>query len=1205
MSYYLYLFIYINIKMSNYSSNSVIPIHKIADTNNGNIGGPWTQTYFANTWVYWNNYLPMSNIGNPVIFKYTYTSSSSQSINVYVLCPGYCQFYLNGTYIQTFSEYGSTTNVPVANIPVVNTTYIFEFRCVYLGTTSPVAMPGFACSVTNNASSTTFFTTLESTVGWSLGVGGYFNTNNSFTELFVPLDRTNYFNPVFSRNTTLPTDDWFPVSLSTTGQYGIVASVTGNVYITNNYGVTWTRNTTVNTTSGYRSTAMSSSGQYVLLAADGGNLRRSDNYGVSFTTTGPSGNNLWLGAAISSAGQYGLAMIFGGGLYTSNNYGVTWTLNTSAPTSVNWHEVPSLSSTGQYGLAPRSGGALYTSSDYSTTWTQRTTAPTNAGWIGTALSSSGQYALAAVDGGSIWRSVNYGVSWTAVYTVGGLRCVAFSSSGQYAIASSYNGGRLHTSMNYGATWSINTSIPTGNYDGLALSSSGQYVLAAGFTSGSIYTAKISSSVLSSGKNYVVDDLINYDVLDQYNPATWSDVTIPNCYNFIEPVLDTASFVQNLSAPTNRIWESVALSSSGQYALACEFRGEFDKTETPVYRSANYGVSWSVTGVSYKTYAIAISGEGQFGLMCSNVDRRLYYSSNYGSSWVNSSVSSKISSVAISYSGQYGLSNEFYNNGQASVRRSTDYGITWTAVLTTPDGAGVDGNTVEISSSGQYAYACFVSRGIWRSSNFGVSWTKNTSASTSGNFTSVAISSSGQYVLACGGANSIWRSVDYGVTWSRNTSADTTSWKSVALSSSGQYALASATGSIWYSSNYGVTWTKNTSASTFSNWLSVALSSSGQYALAGAQNGSIYRSVITSSITQTAQLENRFNLSKWNPLNPANFTKNLTAQTNSTWTGVALSSSGQYALACAYGVNTNGSIWLSTNYGITWTRSIAANVTYYWTGIAVSSSGQYGLACSSLANLPNGNGSIWTSSNYGVTWTRNTANSINTTSDWQAVALSSSGQYGLGCALITGGNGSIWRSINYGVTWTRNTSAQTNLDWQGVALSSSGQYALACPGRDTFTAGVVNSGRIWRSTDYGLTWAQNTSANTSSNWQSVALSSSGQYALACASSQNSGGSIWYSSNYGVTWTKNTSANTLSDWLSVALSSSGQYALASAGPTNNGSIWYSSNYGVTWTKNTSAQTNSTWGGVALSSSGQYALACADTTNSNGSIWYSQNF
>ncbi|NBR25029.1 MAG: hypothetical protein EBU08_14895, partial [Micrococcales bacterium] len=162
--------------------------------------------------------------------------------------------------------------------------------------------------------------------------------------------------------------------------------------------------------------------------------------------------------------------------------------------------------------------------------------------------------------------------------------------------------------------------------------------------------------------------------------------------------------------------------------------------------------------------------------------------------------------------------------------------------------------------------------------------------------------------------------------------------------------------------------------------------------------------------------------------------------------------------------------------------------------------------------------------------------------------------------------------NFGSTWTQ-TSAPA-LGWNQVAISTSGQYQTAVI-TNTSIAG------IYTSSDFGITWTQNSSAPFRS-WTSISLSNSGQYQTAVI---DVSGGIYYSTDFGTTWTKTTQTNTDTVvWSFVSLSGTGKFQTAVSNPY----IWNSSDYGSSWTQNASAPSNSSWASVSLSTSGQYQTA-----------------
>ena len=240
-------------------------------------------------------------------------------------------------------------------------------------------------------------------------------------------------------------------------------------------------------------------------------------------------------------------------------------------------------------------------------------------------------------------------------------------------------------------------------------------------------------------------------------------------------------------------------------------------------------------------------------------------------------------------------------------------------------------------------------------------------------------------------------------------------------------------------------------------------------------------------------------------------------------------------------------------GSTFVTASAAVANQPWQAVSLSSTGQYQTAAIY-------NGWIITSYDYGVTWISRASTAGSRY--WFSVSLSSNGQYQT--ATVSAVSGYIWTSSDYGVNWTSRLT-DTSRALTCVSLSSTGQYQ---------TVADNTPGLLWTSSDYGVTW---TSRATSSYWRAVSLSSTGQYQTAVVSN---GGNIWTSSDYGVTWTDR--GNTALYWRSVSISSSGQYQTA---VIDNGNIWTSSDYGVSWTSRASALR---WWSVSLSSTGQYQTA-----------------
>jgi hypothetical protein len=101
-----------------------------------------------------------------------------------------------------------------------------------------------------------------------------------------------------------------------------------------------------------------------------------------------------------------------------------------------------------------------------------------------ACSYNGQYAIAGSAGTSgIWYNTSASTNnagWAASNLSTGSWNVSMSTSGQFCVASGYNGTvGVYYSSNYGATWTV-TQLSTALWYGIAMSGTGQYCLAGSY-----------------------------------------------------------------------------------------------------------------------------------------------------------------------------------------------------------------------------------------------------------------------------------------------------------------------------------------------------------------------------------------------------------------------------------------------------------------------------------------------------------------------------------------------------------------------------------------------------------------------------------------------------------------------------------------------------------------------------------------------------
>jgi hypothetical protein len=113
------------------------------------------------------------------------------------------------------------------------------------------------------------------------------------------------------------------------------------------------------------------------------------------------------------------------------------------------------------------------------------------------------------------------------------------------------------------------------------------------------------------------------------------------------------------------------------------------------------------------------------------------------------------------------------------------------------------------------------------------WNKNTSAGIK-NWTAISISDNGQHLAACVHEGHIYRSSDYGTSWTELSSNGNQKWNSITLSADGKFMAAS----VYYGSIY----TSSYTTTNIKQWSHIASSKDGRILAASVYNGYIYTSI---------------------------------------------------------------------------------------------------------------------------------------------------------------------------------------------------------------------------------------------------------------------------------------------------------------------------------------------------------------------------
>jgi type II secretory pathway component GspD/PulD (secretin) len=166
---------------------------------------------------------------------------------------------------------------------------------------------------------------------------------------------------------------------------------------------------------------------------------------------------------------------------------------------------------------------------------------------------------------------------------------------------------------------------------------------------------------------------------------------------------------------------------------------------------------------------------------------------------------------------------------------------------------------------------------------------------------------------------------------------------------------------------------------------------------------------------------------------------------------------------------------------------------------------------------------------------------------------------------------VWRSTDKGVTWMQQTAAASWSERYGHSSVALPDGSIVLMGGGSSGGSLMND--VWRSTDNGVTWTQQTTATSWSERKfhiSVALPDGSIVLMGGYSLFNSRtNDVWRSSNNGVTWTQQTAAAswvgrdshtavTLPDGSIVLMGGfDGESAMLN-------DVWRSTDNGVTWTQ-----------------------------------------
>lgn len=262
------------------------------------------------------------------------------------------------------------------------------------------------------------------------------------------------------------------------------------------------------------------------------------------------------------------------------------------------------------------------------------------------------------------------------------------------------------------------------------------------------------------------------------------------------------------SPRNYNWATSSMSSNGHYILVGSIKNDND-LEGRLYLSKDMGLSFAEVRPDgdndYDWTYSAMSLTGQYMLVGN--EQGVYRSSDYGDTWSVTTLGGLEDGGAMATNGQYALVG--YTGER--LYRSTDYGATWAQI--TPAGSN-DIDWTAATANGQYMVVAGDDK-LYRSTNNGGSWSDITPSVSVDRWTDVSISSNGNVIVAIAG---ILMSVtkNGASSWTNNTYNN--EWSSLAMSSDGTtiFAVPGRGGSgVYKSTDSGDSWTLETYTENFS------------------------------------------------------------------------------------------------------------------------------------------------------------------------------------------------------------------------------------------------------------------------------------------------------------------------------------------------------------------------------------------------------
>lgn len=252
---------------------------------------------------------------------------------------------------------------------------------------------------------------------------------------------------------------------------------------------------------------------------------------------------------------------------------------------------------------------------------------------------------------------------------------------------------------------------------------------------------------------------------------------------------------------------------------------------------------------------------------------------------------------------------------------------------------------------------------------------------------------------------VYTTTDGGLTWTTQTSAGSRDWRAVASSSDGSIIVGLVyRGFMYVSTDSGSSWSERASAGS-RYWSSIALTTDGIKIFASATANSLYYSDDSGL--------------SWNTLTVGGYRSRR---------AIDMSDSGQSIAATVF--TYSNAVYVSFDYGKSWSESVITQEWQYWASIAMSADGRKVIAGTE-------NGSLYISNDSGQSWNAITGIHINDSDTaWFGLDMTPDGN-----TIVVSENqgadnqgGGLYISRDGGATWQEQTGV-TGRYWSDMAFAN--------------------------------------------------------------------------------------------------------------------------------------------------------------------------